>query len=435
MLASLFLIPIPLVAQDVASPTEKTPEKANQRPSDSKEPPPEPYDNVPAAELAKCVDIHTPKGMITLEMFPDTAPRTVRNFLNLVAIGALRNTTFSRIVPEFVIQGGNLYSNPDISYEMSVRAHKKLADEPNLVRHERGIVSMARTDDPDSATTDFFILVRPAPGLDNKFASFARVVKGMDVVDEINRMPVDDEKPKDPVPLTSVEIVECAFEPVPAPKVNERGRFGLRGNAGSVRLSSVDKKGKGTVIDIGGEILNYSEIELRFGEIGDLVETTFFDAKGNLLGTETYSSTIMAPGKPGVRKAFLKDARGSILRESHYSVVKPGVSAFRSYDAAKSLVESGDIRLNENGRVLSVTREQIVKEGKTPEKYSEEFTYDPYGLEVTRTFRDEDEGKDRFTRYEYTVFDEQGNWIERSVFDSEKAKEPVRFEIRKIKYN
>ncbi len=89
-------------------------------------------------------------------MYPESAPESVRNFLNLAAIGAFDTTTFGRVVPGFVIQGGNIWSREaGVSRELSTRARRTIPDEPNKILHERGIVSMARTDDPNTATTSF----------------------------------------------------------------------------------------------------------------------------------------------------------------------------------------------------------------------------------------------------------------------------------------
>ncbi len=93
--------------------------------------------------------------------------------------------------------------------ELDKRARISLRDEPNLIKHERGIVSMARASEPNSATTNFFILVGDAPHLDGTFAAFGRVTKGMDVVDAVNKMPIEAEKPKKPVQITRATAALC----------------------------------------------------------------------------------------------------------------------------------------------------------------------------------------------------------------------------------
>jgi peptidyl-prolyl cis-trans isomerase B (cyclophilin B) len=142
-------------------------------------------------------------------MYPESAPESVRNFLNLTATGAFDTTTFSRVVPGFVIQGGNLWSGEKMTAALGKRARRTIPDEPNKILHQRGVLSMARSDQPNTATTDFFILVGDAPHLDGTFAAFGRVTKGMDIVDKINKTPVTDEKPDKPVRITKASVVPC----------------------------------------------------------------------------------------------------------------------------------------------------------------------------------------------------------------------------------
>ncbi len=185
--------------------------KANARPETKVEANTEPFDTADVATMAsKCVKLDTEAGEIEIELYPESARETVRNFLNLVAIGALDTTTFSRVVPGFVIQGGNLYSREGkMTYSLGMRARKVIPDEPNKILHERGVLSMARTDEPNTATTNFFILVGPGAHLDGTFAAFGRVTKGMETVDAINKAPVTEEKPDKPVRIKKASIVAC----------------------------------------------------------------------------------------------------------------------------------------------------------------------------------------------------------------------------------
>ncbi|NNF00258.1 MAG: peptidylprolyl isomerase [Pyrinomonadaceae bacterium] len=188
---------------------KKTAVKVNKRPQD---PPkkPEPFDKADVKTMAaKCVTLNTEKGKVEIELFPESAPESVRNFLNLVATKALDTTTFSRVVPNFVIQGGDLYTSQNLTIDLKWRAVRTIPDEPSLIKHERGIVSMARGEEPNSASTSFFILVSKAETLDNKFAAFGRVIKGMDVVDAINKMSVENETPKEPVRITTAVVSSC----------------------------------------------------------------------------------------------------------------------------------------------------------------------------------------------------------------------------------
>lgn len=208
----LVIFGIPAGAQ-TASGTPKAAVKANSRP----DPKPtatasEPFDKADVKTMAtQCVSLNTEKGLIELELYPESAPESVRNFLNLAASGAFETTTFSRVVPNFVIQGGDLYSRESkVTAAIGNRARKTVPDEPNKILHERGVVSMARGDEANSATTNFFILLASAPYLDNKFAAFGRVTKGIEVVEAINKMPVVDEKPEYPVRIKKATVVVCS---------------------------------------------------------------------------------------------------------------------------------------------------------------------------------------------------------------------------------
>ena len=186
--------------------------KANARPNATPTAAPEPFDKADAKIMAsKCVRLDTEAGIIELELYPESAPESVRSFLNLTATGALDTTVFSRVVPGFVIQGGNIWTRTGgVSQEMAARARRHLPDEPNKILHERGVLSMARSDEPNSATTNFFILLTSADYLDGKFAAFGRVTKGMEVVDAINKAPVNGEKPEKPVRISKATVFDCA---------------------------------------------------------------------------------------------------------------------------------------------------------------------------------------------------------------------------------
>jgi peptidyl-prolyl cis-trans isomerase B (cyclophilin B) len=170
----------------------------------------EPFDGATVEKMAsQCVTLETELGAIEIAMMPEVAPEAVRNFLNLSATGAFDTTTFSRVVKGFVIQGGNLQTSEKWSAELAKRMTHRLPDEPGIVKHVRGIVSMARTDEPNSATTHFFILVGPGPHLDSKFAAFGTVTKGMEVVDAINQAPAANEKPEKPVKINRAIVNPC----------------------------------------------------------------------------------------------------------------------------------------------------------------------------------------------------------------------------------
>ncbi|MDQ1729806.1 MAG: hypothetical protein QOD33_1931 [Pyrinomonadaceae bacterium] len=184
--------------------------KANTRPAEAVVDAPEPFDGASVEKMSsQCVTLETEVGAIRIEMIPEVAPESVRGFLNLAATGALDTTTFSRTVKDFVIQGGNLSTGDKWNYALSRRMARKLPDEPGLVRHVRGIVSMARPEQANSATTHFFILVGEGHHLDGKFSAFGRVTKGIEVADAINKAPAEGEKPINPVRIKRAAVAPC----------------------------------------------------------------------------------------------------------------------------------------------------------------------------------------------------------------------------------
>lgn len=213
ILVLMFVIcAVRVIAAQNPTPSNDNSKKANARPTAS----PSPAANVDAfntatvAEMAgQCVTLDTEQGAIVIEMLPDKAPQTVRNFLNLAGSGALDTTTFSRVVKGFVIQGGNLSTSERWGPELAARMQKVVPDEPSDLKHVRGIVSMARREEPNTATTHFFILVGDGPNLDGKFAAFGRVLRGMEVADAINRAEVEDEKPVVPVRIKHAGVARC----------------------------------------------------------------------------------------------------------------------------------------------------------------------------------------------------------------------------------
>ena len=193
-----------------SQPQTDSAKKANQRPVEAPTPAPEPFAGASVEKMAaNGVSLETELGVIEIEMIPEVAPESVRSFLNLAATGALDTTAFSRTVKDFVIQGGNLSTSEKWGYDLAKRMSRKLPDEPGLIKHVRGIVSMARSDEPNSATTHFFILVGDGPHLDAKFAAFGRVTKGIEVADEINKAPADGEKPNKPVRISRAIVAPC----------------------------------------------------------------------------------------------------------------------------------------------------------------------------------------------------------------------------------
>jgi len=192
------------------APNTETLKKANTRPTEPAAPKADPWDGATIEKMTgQCVTLDTESGAIVFEVLPGKAPETVRSYLNLVASGALDTTIFSRVVKGFVIQGGNLSTSERWSAELAARMSRRLPDEPSDVKHVRGIVSMARGEEPSSATTHFFILVGDGPHLDGQFAAFGRVISGIEVADAINRAPSENEKPVVPVRIKHAGVARC----------------------------------------------------------------------------------------------------------------------------------------------------------------------------------------------------------------------------------
>ncbi len=122
---------------------------------------------------------------ITLELYPDTAPITVENFLKLVKEGFYDGLIFHRVIPGFMIQGGDPEGTGMGGAKDKIKGEFLANGIKNDLKHTRGVISMARSSMPDSASSQFFIMHKDAPHLDGNYAAFGKVVDGMDVVDEI----------------------------------------------------------------------------------------------------------------------------------------------------------------------------------------------------------------------------------------------------------
>lgn len=151
--------------------------------------------------------VETSMGAITLEFFPDRAPNHVRNFLRLAQSGVYNGTAFHRVAKGFVIQGGYLPTRTEPLDDRQQGYVKPLQPEFSKTTHETGILSMARGEDPASATTSFFIVTAPSPGIDGQYTVFGRVVEGLDVVAKIEAVPVNGETPVTRVDVARVRVV------------------------------------------------------------------------------------------------------------------------------------------------------------------------------------------------------------------------------------
>ncbi|HEY0170598.1 MAG TPA: peptidylprolyl isomerase [Pyrinomonadaceae bacterium] len=188
--------------------------KKNARPEGEATPTPEPFDRLtPQQMTGHCVTFDTEAGDVVVEVLAEAAPETARNFLNLASTGAFDTTSFSRVVRGFVVQGGNIATRETLPPGLLRRAARKVPDEPNPIKHLRGVVSLARPAESNSATTHFFILLNDAAHLDGNFAAFGRVTTGMDVVDKIAAGDLDGEKPKTPVRIRRAAVARCASPP------------------------------------------------------------------------------------------------------------------------------------------------------------------------------------------------------------------------------
>ncbi|HKY22729.1 MAG TPA: peptidylprolyl isomerase [Vicinamibacterales bacterium] len=150
--------------------------------------------------------IETSMGDLTLELMPDKAPEHVRNFLRLAQAGVYNGMAFHRVAKGFVIQTGYLPSRREPLSEAQQRLVRNLQPEFNDTPHVKGIVSMARGDDPASADTSFFIVLGPSPVLDGKYTAFGRIIDGLSVVEAIEQVPVTGEAPQTRIEVKHVRV-------------------------------------------------------------------------------------------------------------------------------------------------------------------------------------------------------------------------------------
>ena len=177
--------------------------------------------------------VHTSQGDFTVRFFYDRAPNHVKNFLDLAAQGFYDGTLFHRVIRDFIVQGGDpLTKDPKNAFIWGNAGRTDAKGNPvtlkpefNDTSHRRGIVSMARSSAPDSASSQFFIVLKDYPSLDRQYTAFGEVVKGMDVVDRIAAISDPDPsnptlgKPRNPQKLLSIDLLEeapAAAPPAPA---------------------------------------------------------------------------------------------------------------------------------------------------------------------------------------------------------------------------
>ena len=153
-------------------------------------------------------------GERTAELYPDKAPKTVENFLGLVKSGFYSGLIFHRVISGFMIQGGGYNEAfgetdaPAIKGEFAANGFPQ-----NDLKHTRGVLSMARTNNPNSASSQFFIMHQNAPYLDRQYAGFGAVIEGIEIVDKIAAVPTGrmgwfDDVPRVPVIIEKMEVIE-----------------------------------------------------------------------------------------------------------------------------------------------------------------------------------------------------------------------------------
>ena len=172
-----------------------------------------------AAEPADPIGIHHAEitikdyGTVSVELDGDTAPITVQNFMDLANDGFYDGLTFHRIIDGFMIQGGDPNGDGTGGAESNITGEFAMNGYENNIAHTKGVISMARAQDPDSASSQFFIMVADAPHLDGQYAAFGHVTDGQDVVDKIaaDAKPLDDNgtiAPEDQPVIESVKIID-----------------------------------------------------------------------------------------------------------------------------------------------------------------------------------------------------------------------------------
>ena len=132
-------------------------------------------------QATKKVTITTDKGPIALELYPDKAPKTVEQITGLVSKGFYNGLTFHRVVPGFVVQGG------DPKGDGTGGSGTNIPFEENDLKHDKGVLSMARSQDKNSADSQFYITLAPQPMLDGEYVVFGKVTSGMEVVEQIQQ--------------------------------------------------------------------------------------------------------------------------------------------------------------------------------------------------------------------------------------------------------
>lgn len=161
-------------------------------------------------------------GTVTVELYPQVAPNTVNNFIQLVKDGFYDGLKFHRIIPGFMIQGGDPRGNGTGGPGHSIRGEFAANGVKNDLKHNRGVLSMARSQHPDSAGSQFFLMVATSPHLDGSYAGFGKVIEGMEIIDRIVSGPSSQRQnglALEPVEKIKKATVETFGEEYAAPEV------------------------------------------------------------------------------------------------------------------------------------------------------------------------------------------------------------------------
>lgn len=141
------------------------------------------------------------------ELYPEIAPNTVHNFISLIQKGFYNGTIFHRVIPGFMLQGGDPDGSGMGGPGYAIRGEFRSNGFQNDLKHTEGVLSMARTMAPDSAGSQFFIMHKDAPHLDGEYAAFGKITEGMDVVDKIANVETDfSDRPRVPQVMKSVTV-------------------------------------------------------------------------------------------------------------------------------------------------------------------------------------------------------------------------------------
>ena len=157
-------------------------------------------------------------GKMVAELYPEVAPNTVNNFISLIKKGFFDGLIFHRVIPGFMIQGGDPQGSGMGGPGYEIPGEFTANGFQNDLKHDRGVLSMARSSNPDSAGSQFFIMVDPAPHLDGQYAAFGKVIEGLEVADAIVSTPTGwGDKPKTPQRMKTV-TVDTQGQDYPEPK-------------------------------------------------------------------------------------------------------------------------------------------------------------------------------------------------------------------------